>query len=144
MELNYEEDEAAAALDYYQIRDSDLDDCLGSLEDKAIHVASASNGNRKVSADQWIDKKARLGLQKDGEPEREGQMDPELDSLLREGEGEEEGGLLSNLVTGKESNKRKIPPNLYQKGDNKQLYREGKALVMPLTKIECKRLREPC
>jgi hypothetical protein len=71
-------------------------------------------------------------------------MDPELDSLLREGEGKEERDLLSNLVTGKESNKRKIPPNLYQKGDNKQLYREGKALVMPLAKIECKRLCEPC
>ena len=62
-------------------------------------------------------------------------MDPELDNLLRE-EGENQEAGTSNLITAGDSNKRKMP-NLYQKGDNKQVFREGKAIVMPLTKIEC-------
>jgi hypothetical protein len=50
-----------------------------------------------------------------------------------------------HLEETKKGGKRFVPPNLvsgtsnvYTKGDNKQTFREGKGLVLPLMKIECK------
>ena len=60
MELNYDDDDDVAVADYYQIRDSDLDDCIGthSIDDKEMQQPASSGGvNKRVSADEWIGKK---------------------------------------------------------------------------------------